>query len=193
MANPPRNVSKPIVLFVGNCAGGQASPNVDAVRFFLSDIWPTVLKAVPAAEFHIVGAASDSVKQPAAATPGVVLRGFVDDLSATYAESSLSIAPIRFGTGTRIKILEAFAHACPVVSTLAGAEGISAVPGKEIELAGGAADFAEHTINLLNDAELNARIGDGGHALALRQYDAAMQQRRLVTRLSEAITAMNPK
>lgn len=189
VANPARNVIRPIVLFVGNCAGSAGSPNVDAVRFFLAKIWPEVLTAVPEAEFHIVGATSDVVRQAVAAAPRVTIRGFVEDLSAVYAEASLSIAPIRFGTGTRIKILEAFAHACPVVSTLAGAEGISAVPGKEIELAGGTHDFAQLTAALLNNPALNFQIGAGGHALALAQYDAVAQQRRLVSRLNEFLHA----
>jgi glycosyltransferase involved in cell wall biosynthesis len=192
IANPTRKVSRPIVLFVGNCAGGITSPNVDAVRYFLSDIWPKVLAKIPEAEFHIVGAASEAVKQPAAAAPRVVLRGFVDDLAEVYAESSLSVAPIRFGTGTRVKILEAFAHGCPVVSTLAGAEGIDAVPGREIELAAGAEDFANWTAALLQDRELNGRIGSGGHALALREYDSVVQRQKLVERLREALIALAP-
>ena len=107
-----------------------------------------------------------------------------DSTRYTWATTSL-----RAGSGTRIKILEAFAHACPVVSTLAGAEGISAVPGKEIELAGGAHDFAQLTAALLNNPALNFQIGAGGHALALAQYDAVAQQRRLVSRLNEFLHA----
>jgi len=192
IANPVRKMIRPIVLFVGNCAGGVSSPNVDAVRYFLSDIWPKVLAAVPSAEFQIAGAASDAVKQPASVAANVVLRGFVDDLAQVYSESSLSIAPIRFGTGTRVKIIEAFAHGCPVVSTLAGAEGINAVPGLEIELAADSGDFANWTIALLQDARLNARIGSGGHALALSQYDSGVQRKKLVERLGSAIAAMTP-
>jgi glycosyltransferase involved in cell wall biosynthesis len=186
--DPPRNVSKPIVLFVGNCAGSISSPNVDAVRFFLAEVWPKVKTAVPAAEFHIVGATSDVVRQPAQNAPGVVVRGFVDDLEAVYAESSVSVAPIRFGTGTRIKILDAFAHACPVVSTLPGAEGIAAVPGAEIELAAGPEDFVALTVALLNDPNRNRMIGQNGHALALREYDSTVQQRKLETRFKEFLT-----
>ncbi len=181
--NPKRRAAKPIVLFVGNCAGGAGTPNVDAVRYFLADIWPIILDAVPAAEFHLVGAASEMVKQMAAAAPRIHLRGFVDALADVYAESSVAIAPIRFGTGTRIKILEAFAHGCPVVSTLPGAEGIAAVPGRDIELAADAKDFAELTIGLLKDGTLADKIGRGGHALALAQYDVATQQQLLATRL----------
>ena len=183
--NPSRRVTKPIVLFVGNCATGPASPNVDAVRYFLTDIWPKILALMPEAEFHLVGAASELVRQLAAASPRVQLRGFVDDLADVYAESAVSVAPIRFGTGTRIKILEAFAHACPVVATLPGAEGIAAVPGREIELAAAASDFAERTIALLRDREMAERIGLGGHVLATAHYDVATQQRLLAARLGE--------
>jgi len=158
---------------------------VDAARFFLADIWPRILEKVPEAEFHLVGTASELVRQLAAAVPRVHLRGFVDDLADVYAESAVSVAPIRFGTGTRIKILEAFAHACPVVSTLPGAEGIAAVPGRDIELAADSVDFAERTISLLCDANLAQRIGRGGYALALAHYDAGKQQRLLVARLND--------
>jgi glycosyltransferase involved in cell wall biosynthesis len=182
--SPVRRVDRPIVLFVGNCAGSAASPNVDAVLFFLADIWPKISTAVPDAEFLLVGSCSNLVKQLAEKSHKVRLPGFVDNLADVYAQASVSVAPIRFGTGTRIKILEAFAHACPVVSTLPGAEGIAAVPGRDIELAAGADDFAEYTVALLRDGSLNDRIGRGGYALALAQYDVTAQQRLLVARLN---------
>ena len=182
--NPRRAVAGPVVLFVGNCATGPTSPNVDAVRFFTADIWPKILHAMPEAEFHLVGAASDAVRELAAKSPRVQLRGFVDDLADVYAQASLSIAPIRFGTGTRVKILEAFAHACPVVSTLAGAEGIEAVPGREIELAVAADDFAARTISLLRDQAMAEKIGRGGYELALREYNAGVRQQKLIERFT---------
>jgi glycosyltransferase involved in cell wall biosynthesis len=172
----------PIVLFVGNCAGSALSPNVDAVTFFLSAIWPKILQAVPGAEFHLVGAASDSLKKVVATAPRAKLLGFVDNLAEVYARSAVAIAPLRFGTGTRIKILEAFAHACPVVATLVGAEGIEAIPGKEIELAGGGNDFADRCIDLLKNPELAEQIGQGGYALVSRSYDRRVETERLVLR-----------
>jgi glycosyltransferase involved in cell wall biosynthesis len=186
--NPARNRTKPIVLFVGNCAGGRSSPNVDAVMFFLSDIWPKILQAVPDAEFHLVGKASETVKTAAEKSPRVHLRGFVDHLAKTYAETAVSIAPIRFGTGTRIKILEAFAHACPVVSTLAGAEGIEAIPGREIELAVDADDFAASTIAMLKNPPGAELIGRGGYLLATRAYNARAQQQKLIARFKDFLT-----
>ncbi len=178
--NPSRRATRPRLLFIGNCAGSAQSPNVDAVFYFLSDIWPTILKALPDAEFQIVGSTSNDVRSVAEASQNVMLSGFVDKLPDVYAQAAVSIAPIRFGTGTRIKILEAFAHACPVISTLAGVEGIAAVPGKEIELADAAADFAIRCIDMLQDAQMRERIGQGGHQLAARLYNRDVQHHRII-------------
>jgi glycosyltransferase involved in cell wall biosynthesis len=183
IADPPRKPGPPVVLFVGNCAGTDLNPNVDAVAWFLADIWPVVLKAEPAAQFRLIGAAGDAVRRLASKSPNTTVAGFVDDLAAEYAAASLAVAPIRFGTGTRIKILDAFAHAVPVVSTLAGAEGIEAIPGREIELAAGAEDFAARVVDLLNNAAKADSIGFGGHLLAARRYDRATEQKKLAGRL----------
>ncbi len=187
--SPQRRATRPVVLFVGNCGGSGQSPNVDAVLHFLADIWPAVRAAVPDAEFHLVGAAGDAVRAAVSAAPGGVVRGFVDDLADTYATASLAVAPIRFGTGTRVKILEAFAHACPVVSTALGAEGIAAAVGREIEIGVWDADFAARCVGLLRDPALAERIGAGGRAVAERLYDAAAQRRQLAARLSDFLQA----
>ena len=185
--NPQRTPIPGRVLFVGNCAGGAATPNGDAVRFFLTDIWPSVLKEMPTARFVIAGAVGDYVKSLVASARNATALGFVEDLSLEYASSALAVAPIRFGTGTRIKILEAFAHACPVLSTLSGAEGIEAIPGREIELATDADDFACRCVELLRNDTMRESIGAGGYALAARTYDADVQHERLVEMLRATI------
>ena len=176
---PQRRVTSPRVLFVGNCAGSSISPNVDAVRFFLTDIWPLIIKVIPQAQFQLVGALSDDLRRLAEKSSNTIISGFVDDLKTAYAEASISIAPLRFGTGTRIKILESFAHACPVVSTIAGAEGITAVVGKEIEIGVGAVDFANRCIELLQNENLREQIGQAGYNLAASRYDQNIVQKQL--------------
>ena len=178
-----RRVTRPVVLFVGNCAGDALTPNVDAVRHFVADIWPAVRRGVPDAEFHLVGATGDAARRAVAGVEGVVVRGFVDDLAATYAEAAVSVAPIRFGTGTRIKILESFAHGCPVLSTAIGAEGIAAIPGREVELVVWPSDFAARCVAMLTDRDAAERIGAAGRALAERLYDAEVQRHRVAARL----------
>ena len=187
-----RRATRPVVLFVGNCGGSDVTPNVDAVRHFLADCWPAVRAAVPDAEFQLVGSAGAAAKAAVAAAPGAVYRGFVDNLADAYAEAAVAVAPIRFGTGTRVKILDAFAHGCPVLSTAVGAEGIAAVPGKEIELAVGPADFADRCVALLKGRDAAERIGAAGRSLAERCYDAAVQRRQVADRLSAFLHAGQP-
>jgi len=188
--NPVRKPARPRLLFVGNFVGGDGSPNGDAALFFLRDIWPAVVKAVPDAEFQIVGRTSPTVQQFAAGKPNVVLSGFVDDLADVYAQATSAVAPIRFGTGTRIKILEAFAHACPVVATPIGAEGIDAVDRTEILLADGAQSFADRCVELLTNADLAQKLGRGGYDLAVRRYDRRVEHQRIVQMLRKFFAEM---
>ena len=193
-ATPPaRTAAEPVVLFVGNCAGSADSPNVDGLRYFLTDVWPKVLAKVPAAEFHVVGVMGAAAAAAAAAARRVTVRGFVETTAGAYAEAAVAVAPIRFGTGTRVKILEAFAHACPVVSTLAGAEGIPAIPGREIELAVTAGEFADAVVLLLTDPAQAARVGGGGHGLARRLFDQATIRRDLIDRLGRFLRPVAAK
>ena len=186
--SPARRTGRPVVLFVGNCGGSVGSANVDAVRHFLADIWPAVRAAVPEAEFHVVGAAGDAVRAAASGVDGAQVLGFVDDLTDAYATASVSVAPIRFGTGTRIKILEAMAHACPVLSTPLGAEGIEAVVGREIEIAVWDADFATRCVTMLCERDAAERIGAAGRLVAERLYDADAQRRRLAERFTRFLS-----
>ena len=181
--SPARRPAGPLVLFVGNCLGSLRNANVDGVTHFLTDVWPAVRRAVPDAQFHIVGPTGDTLTHAAADQPGVSVRGFVADLADAYA-AAVAVAPIRFGTGTRIKILEAFAHACPVLSTPIGAEGIAAVPGRDIEMAVAPDEFARRLTALLLDRPAAERIGAAGRALAERSYDAAAVRRHLADRLA---------
>jgi len=185
LPEPSRRVSSPRLMFVGNCAGGAASANVDAVLYFLSKIWPRILYDMPSAELQVIGATNPAVQRAAAESSRVQLAGFLPDLVDAYAQAAISIAPIRFGTGTRIKILEAFAHACPVVSTVLGAEGIAAIPGRDIELAYDDIEFSSHCVRLLEDTQSRERIGQGGHALARRLYDRASQHARVIQLLED--------
>jgi glycosyltransferase involved in cell wall biosynthesis len=178
---PPRRVDRPVVAFVGNFAGPVKTPNTDALLWLLNDVWPAVRRAVPDAELHVIGRTGDAARtRLASPPPGVRAFGFVEDLAAAYASAAVAVAPIRFGTGTRVKILEAFAHACPVVSTPVGCEGIEAADDREVLLADTADDFAARCVRLLTDPAARERLGMAGRALAATRYNRRVQHDRLV-------------
>src|SRR5262245_25084408 len=106
-------------------------PNVDGVIHFLQNIWPRIAEAHPEARCKIIGGdAPPSLLELAG--PRVELTGFVPDLRPHLAAAAAVVVPLRLGGGTRLKIVEAMAMGKAIVSTTLGAEGIEAVPGRDI-------------------------------------------------------------
>lgn len=156
-------------LFVGNL--GYA-PNADAVLHFCRDILPRV-RAVAGTRvtFDIVGAgASLDLAHFVKAVPDARLTGRVDDLAPVYAATDAVVVPLRAGGGTRIKVLEAFAHLRPVVSTPEGIEGIAALDGTHALVAEGAEPFAGACVRLINDAPLRSALASHARELVISRY-----------------------
>jgi glycosyltransferase involved in cell wall biosynthesis len=174
-----RVAPSPVVLFLGNFAAGPGSPNGDALAWFVGEVWPKVLAGAPAAECRIVGKMGEELRARVAGAPGVRVMGFVDSLEAAFGEARVSVAPLRFGTGTRVKILDAWAHGVAVVSTTAGADGLAAKHGQNVLIADDAEAFAGRCVELLRDPMLAARLGGAGYRTVAAGYDAAKIEERL--------------
>jgi polysaccharide biosynthesis protein PslH len=184
---PPRRARGPRVAFVGNFSSPR-SPNVDGLTWFLGQIWPGILRAVPGCELHVIGHTDGIAAHQIAAAPGARAVGVVEDLGAALGEASLSVAPIRFGTGTRIKILDSFAQGCPVVSTPLGCEGIPATHGKDILLADTPSDFSGACVTLLHDQNLQERLGEAGYDLVASHYNETKQRPQLAETLARLLS-----
>jgi glycosyltransferase involved in cell wall biosynthesis len=104
------------------------------------------------------------------AGPRVELTGFVSDLRPHLASAAAVVAPLRVGGGTRLKIVEAMAMGKAIVSTTLGAEGIDAVPGRDILIADEPETFAASVVRLLNDPSLSARLRQSARGLAVERY-----------------------
>lgn len=156
----------PTLVFIGLFDYG---PNVDAAAFLVNEILPELRSRVPSVRARLVGNASEQVRalhHP----PDVVVTGFVPDIGPELAMADLIAVPVRYGGGTRIKILEAFAHRIPVVSTTIGAEGIDAAPGREIMLEDTPTGFARACEGLLTNAALREGVVEAAHQLFLARY-----------------------
>jgi glycosyltransferase involved in cell wall biosynthesis len=88
------------------------------------------------------------------------------------ARATAAVVPVRFGGGTRVKILEAFAHCVPVVTTTVGCEGIEVEPGRHLLIGDDAATFADACTRLLGDPALRARLAADGATLFEDRYRA---------------------
>lgn len=142
--------------------------NYEAMIWFVRDVFPKVLQQIPQAQLVITGDSSGLSLPP---SPNVTLAGYVDDIGALIASSTVSLAPLWSGGGTRLKILEAMAIGTPVVATSKGAEGLDARQGEHLFVADTPESFAECVLRLLQDKGLCARISSNARQLVGENYD----------------------
>jgi glycosyltransferase involved in cell wall biosynthesis len=142
------------LLFVGNLT---YPPNVEAACLLVEAVLPKVRRRLGAGvRVALVGPCDGRVERLAG--PGVEVRGFVPQLGPTYASADVVVVPLRTGGGTRIKLLEAFAHNVPVVASGAAAAGLKVMDGRHLILANDAAEFAAAVERLVADAPLAGRL-----------------------------------
>jgi glycosyltransferase involved in cell wall biosynthesis len=148
---PPR----PDIVFSGNMA---YHPNRAAVRFFAADIWPRVRERAPDLTWRLVGKNPEALGLNTDLTMRVV--GPVSDAIAALSGSCVAVVPLLSGSGTRFKILEAWAAGVPVVSTTIGAEGLNAVDGEHLLIADKPDDFANAVLSIVNNHRLAGALAD---------------------------------
>ena len=146
-------------------------PNEDAVAFFADEVLPGIQDKVPDVQFSIVGGNPSARVQRLAEREGVVVTGRVPEIKPYFAEATVFVVPLRIGSGTRLKILEALAMGKAIVSTSVGAEGLDLKDGEEIFIADEPTAFADAVTRLLTDASLRRRVGENGRARVERDYD----------------------
>jgi glycosyltransferase involved in cell wall biosynthesis len=162
------SVASPNLLMVGLMS---YTPNQDAAAFVATEVLPRLRSRGVDATFRVVGPYGrpgdvESFKS----LPGVVVTGGVDSVHEELARADVALVPIRFGGGTRIKILEAFAYRLPVVSTTIGAEGLAVERGRHLLIADTAEEMAEACTRVLADPTLRMRLVYEAHALWRRAY-----------------------
>jgi glycosyltransferase involved in cell wall biosynthesis len=178
------------VLFTGMMSH---PPNADAASFFARDVLPRVQAAIPAAEFWIVGRDPAAAVRALRTLPGVVVTGFVSDMRPYIAEATVVVVPLRFGSGMRQKILEAWAMEKCVVSTQVGAEGLDAEDGTNILIADDAETMAASVVRAIREPALRDAIRARGRALVSTAHDPAMLARHYYEAIASAVREARPR
>jgi glycosyltransferase involved in cell wall biosynthesis len=161
------------------------SANLDAVRYFVRDIFPLIRLARPAT-LIVTGSTSGVDLSELLADGSVTFTGRVPDVAHLVAHSSVSIVPLRVGGGTRLKILEAMALGTPVVTTPKGAEGLAVEHEEHLLIADTPEAFARETLRVMNDFVLHARLAANGRRLVERLYTWDRIGRQLDEVITEA-------
>ncbi|RFF28165.1 glycosyltransferase [Wenzhouxiangella sp. 15181] len=148
------------LMFVG---GFQHPPNLDAVEWLIDEIMPLVRSEIPDVRLHIIGSRMpESLRERR--SNGVVIHGYVADLTPYLEGCRLSVAPLRYGAGVKGKVNQAMAWGLPVVATRCAAEGMYLEDGKDVLIADTSESFAEAIVRAYSDEALWTRLSDGGLA-----------------------------
>ncbi len=162
----PEVGTPPTVLFQGHL-GYPA--NIEAARWLAGEVLPRLRRRVPDVRLRLVGEpapAVASLHEP----PAVTVVGRVPDMADELAVADAVLVPVRYGSGTRIKIIEAFAHRIPVASTSVGAEGLDVEGGVHLLLGDTADDLAAAGARILTEPGLRSAVADAAHRLYERRY-----------------------
>jgi polysaccharide biosynthesis protein PslH len=152
----PARPAGPVLLFVG---GAAHSPNVDGLSFFLEGCWSTLRTQFPGVRLRLIGRGWRDLPW-LSSYRGIEVIDYCEDQAECYSDASLLLAPIRIGSGTRLKILEAMAAGLPVVSTSIGCEGLEVTNGRQLSIADDAAAFGEAVSHLLLQPKLALVLAD---------------------------------
>ena len=155
------------IVFSGNL---EYHPNIEAVRWFRTSIWPALRERNDGLTWDLVGRNAEAVAAIVKDDPRIRMIGPVEDAVASIASARVVVVPLLSGSGTRFKILEAWAARRAVVSTTIGAEGLGAQDGEHLVLADAAAEFAGAVQRLLDDPAGARKIGEAGRVLYLDRY-----------------------
>ncbi len=155
------------VVFSGNM---EYHPNVTAVRFFRMEIWPRLRDRWPNLVWRLVGKNPAAVGRYTGGDARIEVAGPVVDAVREIARSRIAVVPLLTGSGTRLKILEAWAAGVPVVSTTIGAEGLPVHDGATALLADGAEEFAGAVTRLLTCTDLRHSLGSAGRLLLEKEF-----------------------
>ena len=161
-------------LFIG---GFQHRPNIDAVLFFVEEIYPLVRDRLPDTKFYIIGDKAPP-EIVALASDRIIVAGLQRNVRSFFDSVRLSVAPLRFGAGIKGKINQSMAFGVPVVATSIAVEGMNLADHEHVLVADEPQDFARALIELYESEELWKRLSQNGISKTQELYstDAAREK-----------------
>ncbi len=152
------------------CGGLNQEATVDAVLYFVHEMWPTIRQARPATQLWLVGRSPAPAIQALHGQNEITVHGSVPDVRPYHAQAAITLAPYRLGGGTKLKVLNALAMGRPVVATSVGAQGLKLDP-RAICIADTPAAMVAAVQELLADAARRQEIGAHARREMVTKYD----------------------
>ena len=165
------------IIFLG---GFEHEPNVDAVIYFVQDIWPIVKEKLPDINFIIIGSKMPKKIQQLHNINGIIITGYVKILSTYFDSCKISIAPLRYGAGQKGKLARSGSYGVPAVVTPLAAEGMNLEHNKHVLIAKSPESFAENIIKLYLDKTLWEKLSINIYEYTKKQFSLEMGKNRLI-------------
>lgn len=160
-------------------------PNVLGLDWFCEEVWPLIVAQQPDAQLTIAGpglqmdASGKPIVPEKWRVPQATTVGFVKDLETLYDATKVMVAPVKGGSGVRMKLLETMSAGMPTVTTPDGAAGLPISDGNEVLIGDSPAQFAEATVRLLRDKELRQRLREGGYRYLSSNHSLAATKQQM--------------
>jgi len=164
------------VLFIGSF---NHSPNSDAVFYFVREIWPKILSAVPDLEFKIVGPNVPYSIKALDGEDNIRVIGYVDDIEEIFGKTRITVAPLRFGAGIKGKVGTSLAHGVPCVATSMAAEGMGLEYDEEIFVADEEVEFSKKVIQAYSDEATWRKLSKNGVKFIEKNYSSEVAVNRV--------------
>ena len=179
------------LVFVG---GFRHLPNLDAMQWFMGDVFPRVRQQLPDVHFHCIGAdVPDSILALAANHEGITVHGYVPDVVPYMEGCRIAVAPLRFGAGVKGKINLSMAHGQPVVATTCAVEGMHLLDGQDVLVADDAQAFADAIVRLYSNPTLWQQLSESGLCNISRHFSLEAAQAAVQRVFFELPAAIRPQ
>lgn len=166
------------ISFLGNM---NYPPNTHGALWFAREVFPIIQQRVPDAKFQIIGSDPPrEIRNLCNYNGGVVVTGFVPDVRPFLASSAVSIFPIFYGGGIKIKLLVSLSMGIPAVSTRMGSEGIGVESERSVLFADDPETFAQKVLEVMTDPRLRASMSQEGRHLVEDRYRQEIKHRRIL-------------
>ena len=154
-------------------------PNVDAMMWFAERVLPTITDEIDA-HLYIVGQKPHNRLNALRMNPHISITGWVPAVHPYLQAADVYVAPLRMGSGTRLKMLEAMAAGCPLVATTAAAAGLKSAAKTHMHITDDTAEMAAVVMDLLQQPENRVKLGQQAHTYIREHYDWSVLIPRLL-------------
>ncbi|MDX1907750.1 MAG: glycosyltransferase family 4 protein [Bacteroidia bacterium] len=179
--------TRPALMYAGTLTW---EANIDGLLWFGANGWPALKGLLPDITWYLCGSQPDArLVQMAAGDPAIVLTGFVEDLETYYGQCRVMIAPLRFGSGVKLKVLNTLLRGLPIVTTPIGTEGLPVTPGVHLAEADNMADFVAATVRLIQDRAHWEAVRDASRTLGRERLSAGPQLAKVRDVIQQLISA----